>query len=502
MLKTGSTRIVYQSVLTASVLAAAIFLWQSASARAQEKERESADVIDIGSRRELFVDRLLIDRSDKAELRMHPPRREGRALEFVDKPWEGHLSGYVTVLKDGDSYRMYYRGLSLLKGGDGGTAEVTCLAESPDGITWTKPELGLFEFDGTRKNNIVLAGMHPYTHNFSPWIDTRPGVAASERYKSFSGLPPQGLALFVSPDGLRWTLKKQKVIAYPSYAFDSQACAFWSASEGKYVCYFRIFENENRWIARATSDDCLVWSKAESMSVGDTPREQFYTNMTQSYYRAPHIYIALAQRFFPKRSPLKGAAAELVPDAALRGFASDVALLSTRGGNRYDRTFLESYIRPGTTDRDWAGRNNTAAWGIVPASDDPDTMYLYRQGDVAQPTACVLRYSLRVDGFSSINAPYTGGELLTRPLIFAGKELELNYSTSAAGSIAVEIQNDDGQPLPGYGLTDCDEIFGDRIDGIVSWKGLTDVSALAGKPVRLRFVLRDADLFALKFRDK
>ena len=105
----------------------------------------------------------------------------------------------------------------------------------------------------------------------------------------------------------------------------------------------------------------------------------------------------------------------------------------------------------------------------------------------------------RLDGFVSISAPMRGGELMTKPLIFQGDQLTLNFATSAAGDIRVEIQDADGRPLPGFALDDCEPVFGDSIDRTVTWKQGSDVGGLSGKPVRLRFVLRDADLYSLKF---
>ena len=95
------------------------------------------------------------------------------------KPWEGLYAAYTTVFKDGPKYRMYYRGMPAGTG-DGDSKESTCYAESPDGINWTKPNLGLFTVMGTKDNNVVLAGMPPFSHNFAPMLDTRPGVAAEQ----------------------------------------------------------------------------------------------------------------------------------------------------------------------------------------------------------------------------------------------------------------------------------------------------------------------------------
>lgn len=114
-------------------------------------------------------------------------------------------------------------------------------------------------------------------------------------------------------------------------------------------------------------------------------------------------------------------------------------------------------------------------------------------------TARIRRVTLRPDGFASIHADDLGGVLLTAPLVFAGKRLALNYSTSATGSVRVELLDSIGRPIPGYSAGESVEIFGDELDRIVMWRARTDVSALAGQTVRLRFHLRDADLYAFRF---
>ena len=105
---------------------------------------------------------------------------------------------------------------------------------------------------------------------------------------------------------------------------------------------------------------------------------------------------------------------------------------------------------------------------------------------------------MRLDGFVSAQAPISGGELVTKPIKMSGKTLRLNFASSAAGQIRVEIQSADGGVIPGFALADCQEVFGDEIDRIVKWKS-SDVSSLAGKPIRLRFRIQDADLFAYRF---
>jgi hypothetical protein len=132
----------------------------------------------------------------------------------------------------------------------------------------------------------------------------------------------------------------------------------------------------------------------------------------------------------------------------------------------------------------------------------PPELSLYATESYWTGTSSALRrYTIRPDGFVSVNAPRRGGDMTTKPLAFEGSRLLLNVSTSAAGSLRVEIQDPDGTPRPGFSLADCDELFGDALDREATWKGSADVGSLAGKPVRLRFVLHDADLYALRFSE-
>ncbi len=465
------------------------------------------DVIHIGSSRELLIDHYLIDHLENVRLVLNRPRDEGVALEF-DKPWEGLFCGYCTVIKDEELYRLYYRG-SPKVGADGNQNEVYCCAESKDGISWTKPELDLFEIPGHSKNNIILADAAPVTHNFCPMLDTRPGVPAGERYKAIGGTMTSGLIAMTSADGLHWKkLQEEPVITTTmvpyNYMFDSQNLAFWSTHENKYVCYFRVFEGGIRRICRATSDDFINWSEPILMKYrnpnGEAPIEHLYTNQTHPYFRAPHLYVSIAARFMPGRQVLTDEQAKAI-NVSPKYFkdTSDAILMTSRGGSFYDRTFPGGFIRPGIGARNWVSRTNYPALNVVQTG--PPEMSIYLNQDYAQPTSHLRRYSIRLDGFASAQGPYAGGELLTKPLTFTGGKLSINFGTSAAGGIRVEIQDPSGNPLPGYSLADADEQIGNEIERVVTWKQSSDVSSLSGKPVRLRFVIKDADLFAFKFGD-
>ena len=477
-----------------------LLLWASLLAPLAAEDRGD---INLGSRRELLIDRHLIERLEGAELTLHQPRDEGPVLAF-DAPWEGAFCGYVTVLREGDRYRLYYRGLPTA-GRDGSASEVTCYAESADGIHWTKPTLGLFEIDGSRENNVILANAAPVTHNFSPFFDANPDADPDERFKALGGTSRSGLVAYVSPDGIHWRkLQNEAVFKDMGWVFDSQNVSFWSEAEGTYVLYYRKAPDRIRAMARTTSPDFIHWSEPEMMTYSDTgtqkPSHHLYTNQTHPYFRAPHIYISTAARFMPGRQVISAEQAQAINvDPNYFKDTSDAVLLTSRGGTRYDRTFLGALIRPGIGPRNWVSRTNYPALNVVQTG--PTEMSVYTNQDYGQPTAHLHRYSWRLDGFSSVRAPYEGGELVTRPLTFSGKELEINFATSAAGGIRVEIQDASGKPVPGYALDDCVEQIGNEIGRVVTWKGGADLSRLADRPVRLRVELKDADLYAFRFRE-
>ncbi len=171
--------------------------------------------------------------------------------------------------------------------------------------------------------------------------------------------------------------------------------------------------------------------------------------------------------------------------------------MSTRGGSRYDRTFMEGFLRPGIGPENWVSRTNYPALNLLQTS--PVELSLYVNQNYAQPTAHVRRYSLRLDGFSSLHAGATEGIMNSRILRFSGDRLSLNFSTSAGGGVKIELQDPDGTPYPGYSLADCQEQIGNEIDRTVLWNGRSDLSAVQGKSVRMKIVLRDADLYSFQF---
>ncbi|MEX0725952.1 MAG: hypothetical protein WD065_06765 [Planctomycetaceae bacterium] len=455
----------------------------------------AAESIDVGSRRQLFVDGYLIERIDGVRQVLHQPVRRDAAIK-PEHPWEQNGVSYMVAFKGGDRFRAWYRADNSSV--ESASIPMTAYAESDDGIHWTKPNLGIIEFNGSKENNLVWAGE---AINLAPFRDDNPNCDPQERYKAIARTAD--LCALVSPDGLHWKLIDENPIS-TDRPFDSHNIGFWDDVTKQYVAYTRGIRSDGkigrgmeddfmggvRWIRRTTSKDFRNWTPLEPIDTGDAPSEEFYTNSTMRYERAPDYLLMFPSRFASAREPK--------PGWKFGKGVDDIAFLSSRDGVHFDRTFMEAFIRPGLDEGNWHERSLYMERAILQTS--PNELSLYCMQNWRLPSVNISRYTLRPDGFVSIEGPYEGGELVTKPLIFEGKELRLNFATSAVGAVRVEIQTIDGSPIDGFALTDMPEIYGDKLDHPVSWTGGSDLSALAGKPIRLRFVLHDANLYAFRFQ--
>ena len=298
---------------------------------------------------------------------------------------------------------------------------------------------------------------------------------------------------FKSADGIHWSLIRDEPVITKG-AFDSQNLAFYDTLRGHYVDFHRGFRNGVRDIMTCTSGDFRQWTEPVWLEYTGAPRQHLYTNQITAYFRAPHIFMGFPKRFMPSRK---------LAEHRLTG-VSDGCFMTSRDGLVFHR-WPEAFVRPGLQKDRWVCRNNMIAWGIVTTASAlegaPDELSLYVvEGYYSGDSCQTRRYTLRVDGFVSVQAPLAGGEMVTKPFTFEGNELVINSSTSAAGSVQIEIQDAEGKPIEGYVLDDCPVIFGDQLERAVTWKGGADVGKLAGRPVRLRFVLKDADLYSIRFR--
>ena len=492
-----------------------------------------SEPIDIGTRLEPLVDDFLFaELGDRLELRLHPPVKREVVLQ-TDAPWEGNACLYRTVFQDEDGLiRMYYGAWQYDMGGgrlNYPHLYYLCYAESSDGKRWNKPSLGLVPFEGNRNNNIVLspeslAGIDPSAGDTAIFRDANPACQDGAEYKALvPGKTPRVLYALQSSDAIHFSLMRREDEDIPEPVitqgyFDSLNLAFWDGYRGEYRAYFRDFDGGAphgvRGIKTTTSSDFLNWSEPKWLDYGDSPEQPLYTNQVRPYARAPHIFFGFPMRYIDRgwvsqTDNLPGLELRRARSAAHPRYGTvvtDGLFMSSRDGETFKR-WGEAYIRPGPNVVDsWVYSDNCIAWGMIETEADspgaPPELSLYViEGYWAGRSMNVRRYTTRIDGFVSLHAPLAGGSCLTKPLIFTGRSLHLNYATSAAGSLRVEILDHEGRPVSGYSLDESDEIFGDSIDRVAQWAGGSDLSSLAGRPIRIRIVLKDADLYSIQFRE-
>ena len=488
-------------------------------------ESPALEVVDIGSRLELMVDDFLVESmTDGASLQLHPPMRREIVFE-TDAPWEGNSCGYQSVVSDGGRFRIYYHGGHYRHSGAAAQALDDhpwnlCFIESEDGIHWRRPELGLFEFNGSKANNIILmpeavAEVNGCPAHTAVLRDENPDCPPDEKYKIVMrgrGKETHGLYLLKSGDGIHFSLMSDEP-AITTGAFDSQNLMFWDSVREEYREYHRHFRDGVRDIMTATSQDPLHFPEPEWLSYPGAPVQQLYTNQIVPYHRAPHIFMGFPARYTEREwsEPLyavPGLDERLARSQSHERYGAtitDALFMTSRDGLNFKR-WSEAFIRPGPRQQQsWVYGDNYVFWGLIETpsatEDAPDEISLYAAEGYWEGTSnSMRRYTLRKDGFVSVSSPFSGGEIVTRPLTFEGGNLALNVETSGAGGVQVEIQEADGKPIDGYALSDCPSIFCDSLRRIVRWKETEgDVRPLAGRPIRLRFVLRDTDLYAFQF---
>ena len=491
----------------------------------------ASEPVSISDRRELFLDNLLVDRLEGGAQRVfHRPVPREVVITF-DKPWEGNTCLATAVFQTGDVYRLHYRA-SNTPGSAGGEKRgahfFQAYAESRDGRQWTRPSLGLVEFQGSTDNNLIPMPAAPAGWSLDglvPFRDENPNATADATYKAVSALFGPGktaddwgsreksLALLRSPDGIHWSLIQDQGVFAKEGFFDSVNLAFWDPNTGGYRAYFRD-AREPGWrrdIKTGTSSDFRNWTRGTWLSYASTPSAQFYTNGVRPYHRAPQIYLGFPGMYDDREwSP----AMEQLPDTEKRrknvekwkrpGPLSEVQLMWSRDGSLFELS-PSTFMPPGPERAGSWTYSDNVAWHLVETASDLEgaapelTLYaqeFYYMGDVR-----LRRHTLRLDGFASIHTPIAGGELVTLPLIFKGSRLSMNFASSAFGSVRVEIQDADGTPIPGFMLEDSIGLYGDTVARDALWNDAPDLAALAGKPVRLRFVMKDADLYSIKFED-
>jgi hypothetical protein len=486
----------------------------------------SAQPVDIGNRRQLFVDNRFVQDERNIEFLVHPPRKTGEISIPSDSFWG--IGGYHSVLEKDGIYHMWY------------TASASILyAQSKDGIHWECPPLNLTtDINVTKPNNVVIgrgAGdVNGSTHGLMVFLD--PNATDDQRFCLVANPPEYSsfLQLFSSPDGIHWKHTHSNILIYDTttkpHHLDTQNVIFWDPRLKKYVTYIRknVFEFSNegisqgRSVARGESSTLNSFGQAIDLPVVMRAggRVDLYTNGVIPYPWAEDVYFAFPtlyyhygkwQREFVKESPTNAGIVDtrfaVSRDGIIWNNFNWTTFVSLGMDGEFDskRIYMVYGIVPALNEREmymyYWGTNETHGWN----RDDRNNRILTAAGVEPRPTIqrAISRVVLRRDGFVSLHAPYGGGEFTTPLMRYRGNQLVLNIETASTGEVQVELQDENGKPIPGFSLADCDLIHtANEINRTVTWNGVSMIGNLAGKTIRLHFILRDTDLYAFQFRDR
>ena len=460
------------------------------------------------------------------------PADQGEAVFSRQERWEKENVHYPTVIREEDRYRMWYVAFAdpedpWVKQANlpGKLTTLWCYAESEDGYNWERPNLGVFEFDGSTDNNIVFAAGESGGHYGYMNVMRDDHGDPQERYKAITiggrffvdGKPASEKEVIelraardaagdageigvnitsqmmilggVSPDGIHWTHFEEPIME-PPWLLDTQNILQFDSAIGKYVIYLRSLHERRRAVSRYEADDFRgPWGNHHMVLTAEPDDPPDWDIYAPCYCPHPHgkhlmffspyrrasdlvdVYLATSHDgklwFRPERTPIIPTSdryGSLYPTPELVELSDDRWGLMTMGcphpHNLFNHTLSHDFF--------WATwkRDRLVAW----EADDYAEFALSEQ-------EC------------------------------AGEQLRLNFATHQPGAF-VKVEIVDGglpsrataaapPPVPGFSFDDCDALSGDELDAVVSWKGKTDLSALAGKKVHLRFRMARTRLFAV-----
>lgn len=502
-------------------------------------------VRDIGNHKELFIDEAPIASMKNIVLTMNAPYQDHEPVFLPEAPWEYRIHPYATVMREGDVFRLWYlayewdppAGVELPVAGTTEDARLfwrhtrgrICYAESTDGVHWERPNLGLVEYRGSGDNNILGPARHDPVQQ-AGWnagtVFKDPTAPPQSQYKLWSEIKvgeegKSGLTGFSSPDGLRWEANENYPLPGPC---DCLNVVFWDERIQQYVGYSRLWTADSRGdrfraVRRLVSPDFERWEDmgfvlgADEVDLALPVKRQrqsrqimdFHGNCVFKYPGTSDAYLALPEVWWHWSAnpfPAEGRVQEQMggfPDSV------DVQLATSRDGIEWQRAGGRNpFLRLGPPE---AG-DSRMIYAFTQPVQVGDELWIYYGGfrygiseGVALKRGAYFRARLRLDGFISADAPYEGGELVTVPLRFRGDRLALNADTSAGGAIRVQIEDEDGTPIEGYSMGEADEVNGNSVRHFATWTGGARVGELAGRVVRLRFMMNGCKLYSFQFVD-
>ena len=456
-----------------------------------------------------------------------PIRRE--TVFSADMPWENGRAHYMNVVFDGEKYRGYY--ISCYGAGGESSEETValvdtgvCYIESEDGFNWSRPMLRLCEINGSLENNVILRSEDKndgergdFFDNFFVFFDTNPACKREERFKALAYAHPYKLSAYVSEDGIRFT---PIGILNIKGKFDSNNLCYFDKKINKYVAYIRDFHGIPangdlnagiRDARRSVSDDFINWSEPELIKFPDSCDYPIYTSQIMPYYRNPDILIGFPTRYCERTSwtdnfdklcgkERRKSRLENAPHTRIALTVTDCIFMASRDGVNFYKCD-EAFITPGPEyAENWIYGNCYPAYFMKETASEngTDSEISMLVGHYHTMSYCentrpdeFVRYTVRKDGFAFYQAKYSGARVVTKPFVFEGKSMRINFSTSAKGSVYIVLRDNLGNEA-----RTC-ELFGDSTEREVSFEGVS-LSDFCGREVTLEFEMRDAKIYSFE----
>ena len=432
----------------------------------------------VDSVHQLFVDDELIAQVDGLQRVVNQPvKHHDNPVLTYEHPWEGNcVITWGSVIYDGQEevFKVWYEAYKKFpKHGDG---TILCYATSRDGITWQKPELGIYDYLGSTANNIVFwlkgKGID------APTVLAVPNPTPDVKYRMYFH-QKGGIYTATSSDGLHWNLNERVLIE----AGDRNS-AHYDPERGKFIVITRIPGRGMRTCGLWESDDGESFTHVGEIVAPDKhdPAETQLYGMI--YFNYAGLRLGFLEMFY-------------VPTRLL-----DTQLVYSRDGLGWHRacdrmTFL-SRGPAGAWDYAW----------VTPSQNPPirvgDRLYIFYQGRqtlhwAVEPYGHIGSIGLaflRPDGFVSLDAQCEEGCVTTMPLLLDGEALHIN-AAARPGYVTAEIADANGDAVEGFSREDCVPMsMEDSLDHAVMWRNGKSVGALRGRPVRLRFYMRGAKLYS------
>ncbi|MBI2440634.1 MAG: hypothetical protein HYV35_04600 [Lentisphaerae bacterium] len=503
----------------------------------------------IGTTTQFFLDDLFFLECDGMTLEMNPALKAGPVLK-PEHAWEAYRIEPSAVLEDDGIYKMWTLGIARYEGVPGKVACPCCnkgnegrqllcrscgwplpgiewvcrelyhkgFFTSADGIRWERPELGLMDYHGSRANNFF-----PFT-GANCVAAINPAGSPAERFMAISSKGGK-LYLSVSPDGIRWTMKPQPVLPFTA---DTNNQILYDPATRRYVALLRGFPNR-RTIVRCEVEslDQTPWpfaarerkldhtgciyvtdelETALDIDAGDMPLPSLDINHLSATRYADGVWLGFPGLFrkYPGSVDRRGRETHRYFARGNDG-VFETQLAVSRDGRTWSRPDRRPYVGNGLYGEPDGGLIMVVP-GMIRRGDEVFQYYLgcrtthgVFDPDGVQEGGTVFRLVQQKDRFIAATAGPRGGRFLTPLLWHDGKQLELNIDCQGLGEAFVQIRDAEGRPVGGFTREDCDPVDLNHLRHTVTWKGRSDLSFLAGTPVRLEFFMRSARLFTFAF---